>query len=147
MARDFISYKVDGKASSPKPKTAAQRTLRRVGDELIDRHQTVVHAVSKRLKYSELQNDSKYHGLSLSERMFMMIAEEMSGDSKENWGRVVSLFVLGGILARNNVEEDNGRDLERIIDYVGKYVGKHKKHWIEKNGGWVSRSFLYYFRK
>lgn len=137
LARDYIYYKLEDQPPFTKPRTDAARTLRRVGDEMIDRHQTVVNAISKRLRYSDLQNDPKFKGYTLDERMFIMIADEISKDHQDNWGRVVSLFVLGAILAQNNHNEQHGRDIERIIDTVGKYVGNHKRIWIEKNGGWV----------
>lgn len=147
LARDYINYKLEEEPPSKKAQTDAARTLRRVGDEMIDRHQTVVNAISKRLRYSDLQNDPRFEGYTLDERMFIMIADEISKDSQDNWGRVVSLFVLGAILAQNNRNEQHGRDIERIIYTVGKYVGNHKRKWIEKNGGWVRRMFINVFIK
>nr|XP_039252627.1 bcl-2-like protein 2 [Styela clava] len=141
LARDYIKYKVEPTPSSTKSKAA--RTLRRVGDELVDRHQTVVNAMSKRLHYSNPSKNPEHIGLTHNQRVFLMIAQEISKDRQDNWGRVVSLFVLGGILALNNMEKEGGEDIENIIDFVGKYVGTHKKSWIEKNGGWAG--FIKFF--
>lgn len=100
-----------------------------MGDELIDNHQIVVNAVAKRLKYS---NES-----TRIQDVFTLVANEIYKDGNENWGRIVSLYVLGAILALNDNDETHGYNMNSIVDFVGEYID-NKSKWIEKNGGWVS---------
>ena len=66
-----------------------------------------------------------------------MIADEICKDTKENWGRIVSLFVVGSILARKNEDEHHGKHIEAIIQTVGNYIASRRLKWIVRNGGWV----------
>ena len=58
LTRNFIMYELDG--SCVKVNTKAERTLRRVGDEMFERHRTVLNAVSKRLRYGDVEVNEKY---------------------------------------------------------------------------------------
>lgn len=132
LAEDYIRYKTEPSSITETTSDTA-KTLRRVGDELLDRHQITVNAMAKRLHCDSRITDKQY------EKQFTMIAEEICRDGQENWGRIVTLYVLGAILALNDARHGTGANIDNIINFVGIYIGDHKKQWIENNGGWVSR--------
>lgn len=55
-----------------------------------------------------------------------------------NWGRIVGLFVFGGVLCVESVEKDASQLVCRIADWMTIYLDDHINPWIQSQGGWVS---------
>lgn len=55
-----------------------------------------------------------------------------------NWGRIVGLFVFGGVLCVESVEKDASELVCRIADWMTIYLDDHINPWIQSQGGWVS---------
>lgn len=77
--------------------------------------------------------------------------EELVGDGRLNWGRVVSLFTFTGVLARQLQEQRLGLDprqgqelgqepgnCRELAETIADYLGEEKKDWLLENDGWVS---------
>lgn len=64
--------------------------------------------------------------------------EELVGDGKLNWGRVVSLFTFTGVLVTELYTREEGRDCcQRLAHTIADYLGEEKRDWLMENDGWV----------
>jgi len=73
------------------------------------------------------------------------VAEEMfQSDHVVNWGRVVVIYAFLGWVSKVYVE--NGvDDMPDIVgDFVGYYISRNHRQWLEENGGWDG--FLEFFK-
>lgn len=66
------------------------------------------------------------------------VIEEMVGDGKLNWGRVVSLFAFTGVLVRDLYSRGGSREFcRRLAETIADYLGGEKQAWLKENDGWV----------
>lgn len=59
-------------------------------------------------------------------------------EDKINWGRIVGLFVIGGAMCVQCVEDDKSELVCHIADWMTAYLDEHLNPWIQSQGGWVS---------
>ncbi|XP_007662952.1 bcl-2-related protein A1 [Ornithorhynchus anatinus] len=72
-------------------------------------------------------------------RIFGQIVEKEFEDGIVNWGRIVTIFVLGGILTKKL--QRSGVPLtretrEEISCFIAEFTTHHAGEWIRQNGGW-----------
>ena len=125
LAHDLVSYGI-GKVTPPPTRTAAN--LRRLSDELEDRHSVVLSDMCNRLNV--------VHGT--MQTKFVQVADEVFRDGV-NWGRIVAIFAFGAKLAQHCIRNGVQEDVDEIILWVGNYISSLSP-WIFSNGGWVSLS-------
>ncbi|XP_072308923.1 bcl-2-like protein 1 [Eucyclogobius newberryi] len=53
-----------------------------------------------------------------------------------HWGRIVSLFVLGGVMCVECVEKNMGHLVPLIADWMTVYLDENISLWIRSQGGW-----------
>lgn len=123
LAHDLVSYRI-GKINPPPTRTAA--ILRRLSDELEDRHSMVLSNMCNRLN---VVNGS-------AQVKFVQVADEVFRDGI-NWGRIVAIFAFGAKMAQYCVTHGLQQEVEEIIVWVGNYISC-LSNWIHSNGGWVS---------
>ena len=123
LAHDLVLYRV-GKNTPPPTRTAA--ILRRLSDELEDRHSTVLSSMCNRLNVVSGSAQTK----------FVQVADEVFRDGI-NWGRIVAIFAFGAKLAQYCMRNGLQQDVEEIIVWVGNYISSLST-WIHSHGGWVS---------
>ena len=123
LAHDIVSYHT-GKVSPPPNQTAA--ILRRLTDELEDRHSAVLSNMCNRLNVVSGSAQSK----------FVQVADEVFRDGV-NWGRIVAIFAFGAKLAQYCMRNGLQEDVDEIILWVGNYISSLSA-WIHSQGGWVS---------
>lgn len=123
LASDLVEYRT-GKGNPPPTRTAA--ILRRLSDELEDRHAVVLANMCGRLNVLTGSAHTK----------FVQVADEVFRDGV-NWGRIVAIFAFGAKLAQYCMGNGLERDVDEIIDWVGNYISS-LSGWIHTNGGWVS---------
>lgn len=123
LARDLVSYRI-GKVTPPPSRTAA--ILRRLTDELEDRHSGVLSNMCNRLNIINGSAQTK----------FVQVADEVFRDGV-NWGRIVAIFAFGAKLAQYCTRNGLQEDVDDIILWVGNYISSLSP-WINSQGGWVS---------
>lgn len=123
LAHDLVSYRI-GKMNPPPTRTAA--ILRRLSDELEDRHSMVLSNMCNRLN---VVNGS-------AQVKFVQVADEVFRDGI-NWGRIVAIFAFGAKMAQYCATTGLQQEVEEIIVWVGNYISG-LSNWIHSNGGWVS---------
>ncbi|KAJ8030318.1 Apoptosis regulator Bcl-2 [Holothuria leucospilota] len=127
LGKDFVRYKVGFETHAPP--SLHTKTLRRVGDEVEERHVLALHRMVQQLQY-----DPVVHGRKAVYATFDSIFK----DGAYSWGRIVMVYVFAARLAKYC--RTRGRDkivVEDLGRYAGDYVAYHLKHWIEEQGGWV----------
>lgn len=123
LAHDLVTYRM-GKANPPPTKTAA--ILRKLSDELEERHAVVLANMCGRLNVLNGSAHTK----------FVQVADEVFRDGV-NWGRIVAIFAFGAKLAQYCMGNGLQQDVDEIIDWVGNYISS-LSGWIYAHGGWVS---------
>lgn len=126
LARDYIDF-CNGIQRTPPSESA--RAMRHLAKELEQQHR------SKFLSLSQTFLGSCGSDPSSSLRSVM---EELVGDGKLNWGRVVSLFTFTGVLVTELYTREKGRDCcQRLAHTIADYLGEEKRDWLMENDGWV----------
>lgn len=59
-----------------------------------------------------------------------------------NWGRVVALISLTGMMSLAAMRTDHAPEVANILDWTSSYITTHLWSWIQSNGGWVSWPFF-----
>ncbi|XP_047440041.1 bcl-2-like protein 1 [Mugil cephalus] len=76
----------------------------------------------------DITPDTAYHS-------FKSVMDEVFKNGV-NWGRVVGLFVFGGVLCVECIEKDMSELVPRIADWMTMYLDENISDWIESQGGW-----------
>ena len=122
LARDLVTYRI-GKASSPVTGTAS--TMRRISDELEEKHTTLLNNMCNQL--------NSQHGSTHTK--FVQVADEVFHDGV-NWGRIVAVFTFGAKLAEHYERIGAQENVEEVIEWIGSYISS-LSDWIHNHGGWV----------
>lgn len=69
---------------------------------------------------------------------FKSVMDEVFQDGV-NWGRIVGMFVFGGVLCVVCIEKNMSELVSRIADWMTTYLDEQVSPWIESQGGWVSQ--------
>lgn len=67
---------------------------------------------------------------------FKSVMDELFKDGI-NWGRIIGVFVFGGALCVECVENEMSHLVSRIAGWMSTYLDEHIGLWIQSNGGWV----------
>lgn len=134
---DYIIHQIVG-TRNRKPPSKHAETLQRTTEEMYSRHEILFNSMAQKL---DVMNDNVYC-------TFKNVADELFADGKYNWGRIVSVYMLGACFATHCYKSSlNGKDesiVRRIASVVGTYVATNLAGWIHANGGWVK--LLIYIR-
>lgn len=79
-------------------------------------------------------------------RIFNHVMANQFADGQTNWGRILTIFLFGGILARKLQEHGillTGDNLKQTSHFITDYINHVQGKWIVENGGWVSPGFGY----
>ncbi|XP_062819649.1 bcl-2-related protein A1 [Anolis carolinensis] len=72
-------------------------------------------------------------------QIFGQVMEREFADGQINWGRILTIFLFGGILTKKlqgcgvPLTKEN---LEQMSHFMTDYIVKTKTKWINDNGGW-----------
>lgn len=147
LAEDYLSLCCSSSCPAPPPPSEWAAAMRSLAQDMEKQHQ----ARFQSLAHSFLGQCGPDPCSSLRKVM-----EELVGDGRLNWGRVVSLFTFTGVLARLMQEQestkpgpDPGQEQQPgqvpgtcrgLAETIADYLGEEKKDWLLENGGWVSWS-------
>ncbi|XP_032824791.1 anti-apoptotic protein NR13-like [Petromyzon marinus] len=70
------------------------------------------------------------------ERTLRAVAERMFEDRVTNWGRIVSVVVFAGFVARRATLVGVAVDAEALAEAVSRYLLETHGAWMSKHGGW-----------
>ncbi|XP_014437116.1 bcl-2-related protein A1 [Pelodiscus sinensis] len=72
-------------------------------------------------------------------RIFIQVMDKEFDDGNTNWGRILTIFMFGGILSKRLQEHKvqlTGDNKEQISYFITEYIINTKAEWIDANGGW-----------
>ncbi len=107
--------------------TKYTKTMRKVVDQLSDTYNDQFTELIKKLDIRQI------NGL----QTICAVAEGLFADGTNNWGRIVTLYAFGGFVAKQALESNVADLADVIADFIGFYVSKTLKPWIDSNNGWV----------
>lgn len=145
LAQDYLSQCCTSQCPSAAPPSESAAAMRSLAQDLEKQHQARFQSLAQSfLRQCRLDPCSSLR----------KVMEELVGDGRLNWGRVVSLFAFTGVLARLMQEQkstkpgpDPGQEQELgqvpetcrgLAETIADYLGEEKKDWLLENGGWVS---------
>uniref|UniRef100_A0A8D0H8G3 Bcl-2-related protein A1 n=1 Tax=Sphenodon punctatus TaxID=8508 RepID=A0A8D0H8G3_SPHPU len=79
------------------------------------------------------------HSVDAARIIFNQVMEKEFDDGNTNWGRILTVFMFGGILSKKLKElgvQLTGEMEEQISCFITEYIIRTKADWIEENGGW-----------
>ena len=92
----------------------------------------------------EMWKHSEDFASMIDEEQFLKLAVAVTVDdlSGMNWGRIVALFTISGLLTFQLVRREQQDVVRSLQEWLTVFVSKHLSGWIEDHGGWVSQSSL-----
>lgn len=117
-----------------KPSSKHSATLRRTVLEMSEKHEILFNGIMKKL---QITSESAYIH-------FYNVANEIFKDGQTNWGRIVTVYAFGARIAKHLTEQHREEQIslkkriEKVADFVGKYVADKLGPWITQQGGWDS---------
>ncbi|XP_056268682.1 bcl-2-like protein 10 [Pseudoliparis swirei] len=141
LAEDYLYLCCTSPRPAPPPPSESAAAMRRLAQDMEAQHQARFHALAQTF----LRQCGPDPCSSLRK-----VIEELVGDGRLNWGRVVSLFTFTGVLARQLLEQraaklglDPGQELDLesgscrgLAETIADYLGEEKKDWLLENDGW-----------
>ncbi|KAM8894207.1 bcl-2-like protein 10 isoform 1-T2 [Spinachia spinachia] len=141
LAEDYLHLTCTSPRPDPPPPSESAAAMWRLAQDMETQHQARFHALAQTF----LRQCGPDPCSSLRKVM-----EELVGDGRLNWGRVVSLFAFTGVVARQRLEQkgtklglDPGQELGQepgscrgLAETIADYLGEEKKDWLLENDGW-----------
>ncbi|XP_038623311.1 bcl-2-related protein A1 [Tachyglossus aculeatus] len=129
LAEDYL----DGILRTPRPGTAPSRTSQALQNVAASVQGEVEGALKPHLDSLDVGSVGAARGI------FSHVLAKEFEDGVVNWGRVVTVFVLGGILTKKL--QGSGVPLtretrEEISSFIAEFTTHHAGEWIRQNGGW-----------
>lgn len=113
LCSDIVQIYTD--PSKYRAKTPYSDTLKRLSQYTYHEHKILYDGMAKEYKPGT----------------FMVIAKEMFSDGIVHWGRVVVLYTMCGLIARE-------REDEEVLLSMGNFFKRHLMSWVSKAGGFES---------
>lgn len=143
LTLDYISYRLRSKLEQSKlqglprhflippqsPTNVLTSTLRKLATDTEAKYPDLFESVCKKLDITPV---SAY-------RTFVCVAQEIFQE-ETNWGRIVALYVFGGVVAHHFVETQRPEMVQKIVEWTVSFIARNLLTWIRENGGWVSRN-------
>ncbi|KAI1904369.1 hypothetical protein AGOR_G00004940 [Albula goreensis] len=125
LAEDYLDFCMGIQRTPP---SEAARAMRLLAKEMEKQNQTKFCSLAQTF----LSSCGPEKSASLR-----MVMEEMVGDGKLNWGRVVSLFAFIGVLVSDLYSRGESRDCcRRLAETIADFLGGEKQVWLMENNGW-----------
>lgn len=141
LARDYLCHVLQRPPPRPGPDRVS-RLLRAVA--------SAVQRDAERTLRPSL-DDLDVASVEAARAVFQAVVRQEFADGVVNWGRLVTVFALQGILAKKllrarvalDPDLDRDRDLdadttEEIACFVAEFITSQAGGWIRQNGGWVT---------
>ncbi|XP_069799323.1 bcl-2-like protein 1 [Dendropsophus ebraccatus] len=146
LTRDYIAY-VTGRSTGPAP-SAAARTLRQAGDELLDRFPIFFKRWPRVFQGLTEEEACDYLIQTIDEniREYRERQTRHPGYPEDiPWSTILSIYVLSGQMAIYCQEHGMENVIEPLTERVGTYIEEHVCPLLRNKNGWVG--FIEYFGK
>ncbi|CAI5798567.1 myeloid leukemia cell differentiation Mcl-1 [Podarcis lilfordi] len=104
----------------------ALETLRRVGDNILDKHQLAFQGMLRKIEIKK-EDDLK----TVSE-----VAKHLFSDGITNWGRIVTLISFGAFVAKHLKRINQESAIGRLAELITEVLVTDKREWILNNNAW-----------
>uniref|UniRef100_A0A8D0EB90 BCL2 related protein A1 n=1 Tax=Salvator merianae TaxID=96440 RepID=A0A8D0EB90_SALMN len=134
LVEDYLKY-VSQETMFEAPPSRAAEVLRKIAPSLQEE-------VEKKLEL--LWDSVEITSVDKASKIFNKVMEEEFSDGNTNWGRIVTIFLFGGILAKKLQKQGvvlTKENTREISHFIADYIINTKAKWIHENGGWVSNSY------
>ncbi|XP_033030443.1 induced myeloid leukemia cell differentiation protein Mcl-1 [Lacerta agilis] len=104
----------------------ALETLRRVGDNILDKHQLAFQGMLRKIeinKEDDLKTVSK-------------VAKHLFSDGITNWGRIVTLISFGAFVAKHLKSINQESAIGPLAEIITEVLVTDKREWILNNNAW-----------
>lgn len=148
LALDYISYRLRNKFEQNKlgglprqflipqtPTSTSSSTLRKLATIMEAEHPDLFESLCTTLGITPVSAHPTFVG----------VAQEIF-KAGINWGRIVSLFTFGGVVAHHFVETQRPEMVQHILEWIVSFIADNLLAWIRENGGWVSFDLCFFFK-
>ena len=132
VAMDIVHYISEFQVLPPQSEHCT--TMRRTTDELTEKHRIVFNSIIRRLDFPTQQQDGIVQKI---RHDIFAVADEMLNDRKMNWGRLISLYAFGGMIAKHFADSGLTAYVDVCGQCIGDYASERLAMWMHSEGGWV----------
>ncbi|XP_048367079.1 induced myeloid leukemia cell differentiation protein Mcl-1 [Sphaerodactylus townsendi] len=119
-----------GGSGAPPPSSArvarTVETLRRVGDDILQKHQLAFQGMLKKL---EIKNKEDLKSIS-------EVATHVFSDGITNWGRILTLISFGGFVAKHLKSINQESSIFPLAEIITDVLVKDKREWLVSHNAW-----------
>ncbi|XP_067367185.1 induced myeloid leukemia cell differentiation protein Mcl-1b isoform X1 [Channa argus] len=122
--------------SSPRwNESKAQATMRRVVENVLDKHRYTYNGMINKLSLDDRGDDVSF---------VSAVATSLFSDGATNWGRVVSLVAFGATVCKHLKDKGRENCVELVSEEITTYLISNQRDWLAKNNNW--EGFVEFFR-
>uniref|UniRef100_A0A670K3Y6 MCL1 apoptosis regulator, BCL2 family member n=1 Tax=Podarcis muralis TaxID=64176 RepID=A0A670K3Y6_PODMU len=123
---ELVSRYLREEAAASPGAAQALETLRRVGDNILDKHQLAFQGMLRKIEIKK-EDDLK----TVSE-----VAKHLFSDGITNWGRIVTLISFGAFVAKHLKRINQESAIGRLAELITEVLVTDKREWILNNNAW-----------
>lgn len=116
-----------GLSRSERCRHKAMKTMQKVVNELLQKHEIVFKGMLKRLDM-----DHKDDRMSFVKD----VAESTFSDGTTNWGRIATLIAFGAVLSTHLKGAGRPECMDAVADQISSYLAIQKYEWLINNNTW-----------
>lgn len=125
LAEDYVLHRIGIQRLPPSKKA---EMMRRLAEDMEKQYQSRFNSILQSF-ITQCRSDPC--------STLLQVIEELVGDGKLNWGRIVSLFTFTGLLANELYSQGLSLDCcKSLAKTVADYLGGEKQEWLAQNEGW-----------
>lgn len=113
----------------------AQATMKRVVEDLLEKHRYAYNGMVHRLSLDHRGDDVGFVG---------SVASSLFEDGTTNWGRVSSLVAFGAAVCQNLKNNGRGHLVDAVAQQICTYLLTEQRDWLLHNNAWAG--FVDFFR-
>lgn len=135
LAEDYLAFCSTSPQLAAPPPSESAAAMRRLAQDMETLNKVTFQELAQNLLCHSEQNPCV---------LLRTVIEEMMGDGKLNWGRVVCVFTFTGVLAGQLLKgKSSGQDIGQgpdkcmgLAETLADILGEEKKDWLQENEGW-----------
>lgn len=137
LALDYISYRLRDRFEPsklrglsrrfliPRTPTTESETLRKLASRMEAENPEVFGSLCTKLEITP----------ATAHPTFVGVVQEIF-QAGTNWGRIVALFTLGGVVSHHFVETQRPELVQQVVEWIVNFIAHNLLTWIRENGGW-----------
>lgn len=113
----------------------ALTTMKRVVEDVLDKHRIAYNGMINRLSLDDRGDDMSF---------VSAVAKKLFSDGTTNWGRIASLVAFGAVVCQYMKEKGRGHCVELVGQEISTYLLCDQRDWLVNNNSWDG--FVEFFR-